>query len=246
MPLLDHFHPPLNHRRHWESFHSAWATKLADALNERCLPEGYFAEENTHAGARVAIDVATYHESLMNSPATEAATATLPPRVWSPPAPEVTLPAVFPQDFEVQVYATEGGYALVAAIELVSPANKDRPQTRRAFAAKCASLLYRGVGLIVMDIVTSRHENLHNEIMQVMDAGPSGAMAANTLLYAVGYQPIRRDEREQIDLWPRTLALGEPLPQLPLALGAEIVVPVDFEEAYVDVCRRRGWTSDGG
>jgi hypothetical protein len=43
MPLLDHFHPPLSQRRHWESFHSAWASALADALNEEWLPEGFFA-----------------------------------------------------------------------------------------------------------------------------------------------------------------------------------------------------------
>ncbi len=25
MPLLDHFHPPLSRRRHWEGLHAAWA-----------------------------------------------------------------------------------------------------------------------------------------------------------------------------------------------------------------------------
>lgn len=35
MPLLDHFHPPLHPRHHWESFHSNWATRLADALNDQ-------------------------------------------------------------------------------------------------------------------------------------------------------------------------------------------------------------------
>ena len=59
MPLLDHFHPPLSQRRHWESFHSAWASTFADALNRDWLPAGYFAEEQTHAGAGVEIDVAT-------------------------------------------------------------------------------------------------------------------------------------------------------------------------------------------
>ena len=39
MPLLDHFRPPLDAKHHWESFHSNWATRLADQLNER-LPEG--------------------------------------------------------------------------------------------------------------------------------------------------------------------------------------------------------------
>ncbi len=45
MALLDHFHPPLNMRRHWHAFHNAWATYLASDLNQR-LPEGYFAEPN--------------------------------------------------------------------------------------------------------------------------------------------------------------------------------------------------------
>ena len=30
MPLLDHFHPPLSERRHWEAFHSRWAGAIAD------------------------------------------------------------------------------------------------------------------------------------------------------------------------------------------------------------------------
>src|SRR4051812_36501793 len=45
MPLLDHFHPPPHPRHHWESFHSNWATRLADELNERWLPPEFMAEE---------------------------------------------------------------------------------------------------------------------------------------------------------------------------------------------------------
>ena len=72
---------------------------------------------------------------------------------------------MFPDDIEVQVFATVTGATLVGAIELVSPGNKDRPETRRAFAAKCVSYLTRGIGLIVVDIVTNRLANLHNEVM---------------------------------------------------------------------------------
>ena len=46
------------------------------------------------------------------------------------------MPAVFPDEIEVLVIHRSGGPTLVGAIELVSPANKDRPETRRAFAAK--------------------------------------------------------------------------------------------------------------
>ena len=55
----------------------------------------------------------------------------------------------------------------MAAIELVSPGNKDRDGHRQAFAIKCASYLCQGISLIVIDIVTTRRANLHNEIMQV-------------------------------------------------------------------------------
>jgi hypothetical protein len=243
MPLLDHFHPPLSIRRHWESFHSAWATKLADELNERWMPEGYFAEESTHAGAGAAIDGATFQEPLTGTAPGDSTTATLPTRVWAPPKPELSVPAVFPEDFEVEVYSTEGGYRLVAAIELISPANKDRPETRRAFATKCASLLYRGIGLVIVDIVTSRQANLHDEIVRMLGATSSPG-APGTGLYAVAYQPIRRQEAEQIDIWPRMLALGQPLPQLPLALRGDLCVPVDLEGTYLDVCRRRGWLKE--
>jgi hypothetical protein len=41
MPLLDHFHPPLLDRRHWEGFHGRWAAAISDALNEDLPPE-YF------------------------------------------------------------------------------------------------------------------------------------------------------------------------------------------------------------
>src|SRR5438094_828242 len=60
-----------------------------------------------------------------------------------------------------------------------------------------------------------------------------------TLLYAVAYRPIRREQREEIDLWPNALALGAPLPTLPLALNAEIGLLIDLEATYLDACRRR-------
>src|SRR4051812_7757423 len=128
MPLLDHFHPPLFPRRHWESFHVTWAGAIADTLNEDLLPDGYFAEEHAHAGARIEIDVATFAGD--GAPAANGSVAT---RTYAPPAPPLTIPAAFPDEFEVRVYESEGGARLVAAVELVSPANKDRAAHRAAF-----------------------------------------------------------------------------------------------------------------
>jgi hypothetical protein len=49
MPLLDHFHAPLDERYPWESFHSGWATRIADQLSER-VPAEFVVAEHTHSG----------------------------------------------------------------------------------------------------------------------------------------------------------------------------------------------------
>jgi Protein of unknown function (DUF4058) len=238
MPLLDHFHPPLSPRRHWESFHVNWAGAIADTLNESLLPEGYFAEEHAQLGPWVEIDVATFTDPDTSGPRTSG-TATVTPRAWAPPAPAMVVPAVFPDAFEVLIFESEGGTRLVGVIELVSPGNKDRAGHRRAFAIKCASYLCRGISLIVIDIVTSRRENLHNEIMQALGHGPASTLPAETTLYGVAYRPVVHDQREQIEIWPSPLEIGQQLPVLPLALNAEQCLPIDLEATYTIACQRR-------
>jgi hypothetical protein len=158
---------------------------------------------------------------------------------WTPPTAAHTIPAVFPDTFEVRVIGLRDGYKVVAAIELVSPSNKDRPETRHAFVTKCANYLYRGVALIVVDIVTTLRANLHNETMCFMNRDPAVLLPTDAGLYAVAYRPVLREARPEIDLWPATFAVGEALPTLPLRLTGDIFVPVEFEATYQEACRRR-------
>jgi Protein of unknown function (DUF4058) len=236
MPLLDHFHPPLSNERHWESFHAAWLGSLADDLNRR-LPQGYFAEEQVHAGPGVEIDVASFESDRPGG--ANGSVRGLSTAVWTPPAPVLTLSAVFADDFEVRIFNSSGGPKLVAAIELVSPRNKDRQESRRAFATKCASYLHQGISLVLVDVVTERHANLHNEVVRLLESAETSAQQPEAALYAVAYRPVRRDGREEIDLWPTSLALGEQLPTLPLALNAECSIPLDLEATYSDARQRR-------
>lgn len=243
MPLLDHFHPPLSAERRWESFHSSWATKLADALTENWLPPGYIAEEHAHFGPSVEIDVATFASEASSPGEGEGgAVATAGRKVWAPPAADGALPAVFPDTFEVRILSTEAGPKLVAAIELISPGNKDRAAERRAFAIKCASCLSQGVSVVIVDIVTSRRANLHNEVLQLLEAGDALRLPGETNLYAVAYRPVRRGGGDEIEVWNSPLALGKPLPTLPLGLRADLVIPVDFEAAYAEACLRKRLT----
>ncbi len=236
MPLLDHFHPPVSERRCWEGFHGLWAAALVEKLNRDVLAEDYFADMQVYIGSQVEVDIATVEETRTTTE--RGATATRLEPAWAPAATALIVPTVFPDEIEVQVFATVTGAALVAAIELVSPGNKDRPETRRAFAAKCVSYLTRGIGLIVVDIVTNRLANLHNEVIALLDRAEPFLLTPAATTYAVAYRPSRQPSGDQIELWAHPLLLGQPLPLLPLALRNAGVVPVDLEETYSEARER--------
>ena len=106
MTLHDHFHPPLQDRRHWHSFHSGWAYNMTEDLNLK-LPEGFFAEANVQFG--IEIDVATFEEDPTHSSIS----------LWHPPAPTKTIPFTVTTDtVEVAIYDSSAGPVVVGAIEI--------------------------------------------------------------------------------------------------------------------------------
>jgi hypothetical protein len=238
MPLLDHFHQPLRRRLAWEALHSSWATRIADDLNARWLPPDYVASECTQLHGRLEVDVVTYENPEPAAGGNGAATATRA-RTWTPPPAIHTAPAVFPDTVEVRVIRTADGDKVVAVIELVSPSNKDRPAERRAFAAKCAGYLASGASLVIVDIVTEKQFNLHNELAQLLEMGRPAELPGDSHLYAVSYRPVMRDGRPEIDIWSFPLALGGSLPTVPLRLVEDDFVPVELDSTYTQTCRLR-------
>jgi hypothetical protein len=240
MPLLDHFHAPVKDLLRWEALHAAWATYLATALNERWLSKRFLASEHVHRGPRVEIDVGVEDRPTVPSPlnsgngpvATRAQT-------WTVPAATCTIPALFPDSFEVLIHADEGGWKLVGAIELISPSNKDRAAERRAFAAKCVSYLHEGVSVVLIDVITSRRANLHNEVLNLLEQSDPARLPGEAELYAAAYCPLTVNNQPQMKVWTAACALGEPLPTMPLRLMHEVFVPVEFEDTYMETCRRR-------
>ena len=248
MALQDHFRPPLSVRRHWHAFHNAWATHIAADLNRR-LPEGYFAEPNVQFG--IEIDVATFEEAASNSPSAETgrqSSDTSPTGAvggWRIPAPTQTVAiAMLTDRVEVLVFTQEAGPTLAGALELVSPANKDRPTHRDAFVSKCAAYLQQGVGLIVVDVVTDRRANLHDELLARLHAPDVTLWEA--ALYAVSYRPINRSGQPSLDLWQTVMAVGHSLPTLPLWLRGNVCVPVDLDTTYQRTCREQRIITNGG
>jgi hypothetical protein len=217
MPLMDHFRPPLSQRRQWHAFHHAWATFLAADLN-RQLPKGYFAEPNVQYG--IEIDVAAFEEDPLGASAS-----------WAPPAPTQTVRFSLITDVvEVQVFNREAGPVLAGAVELVSPANKDRAAHRDAFVSKCAALLQSGVGLLIVDVVTTRPADLHEELLRRL-AATSAADHAD--LWAASYRPAQENGETELEIWHKALSLGAALPSLPFWLKDGPCLSLDLDRSYV-------------
>ncbi len=234
MPLLDHFHPPISDECNPQSLHTLWLGALTGYLNlSGCLPPGYVARAEVAVGG-------LERQRHLAPPGNNGGTAVLAAPVWTRPAPALVMPTVFLEEAEVLVYNRNGGLTLVAAIELVSAGNKDRAEARQAFAAKCATFLHRGVGLVVIDVVTDRRANLHDEIVRLMGHYPACAFPHSAPLYAVAYEPARRETGEQIDVWPEPLAVGQALPTMPLPLRGHGCVPLDLESTYTEARVRNG------
>ncbi len=141
--------------------------------------------------------------------------------------------------FEVNVHNDEEGPKVVAAIELISPANKDRPASRRAFAVKCASYLQDGISVMLVDVVTERHGNLHAELLELLRLTTATPAQAAGDLYATAYRPLLGAEQSRLDVWAELLAIASPLPTLPLWLSADLALPLHLEATYRAACAAR-------
>ncbi len=226
MPLLDHFRPPLRDRRPWTGFHGNWATRIAARLN-RMLPDGWVASPITQWN--VEVDVGAFEEPLVLM--TEGRSAWLPMTEPREPQLTVTFPLLIDK-VGVRVYREAGGLELVGMIELVSEGNKDRPEAREALLSKCEGCLHEGVGVMLVDAVTTLRANLHADLLRRLGIEP----IAKGSLYASSYRPRRRHESTELDIWYESLRIGSPIPSMPLALRGGPSFEVDLDTPYLEAC----------
>lgn len=238
MPLRDHFHRPGRGPWPWTSVHGQWAATITQQLNQKPLPPGYVALPHVHLGGQGQVDVATLQdeeeEAAYVSSNGGVATAT-----WAPPKPALVVATDLADvdTIEIEVVNEEDGYRLVAAVELVSPANKDRSGHRHAFVSKCAAYLQKDVSVVVVDVVTERLDNLHAELSDFLYFGEAVKKAVSSNLYAVAYRAVKKENgTPRVEIWPSALRVGEPLPTLPLWLGHTLAVPLDLEASYSAAC----------
>jgi hypothetical protein len=126
---------------------------------------------------------------------------------------------------------------LVAATEIVSPANKDRSEHRRAFVAKCAALVQSRVCVTIVDLVTTRTTNLYCELLESLGKVDPLLADSPPLLYASSCRLALRNDGWQLQTWAHPLTIGHPLPTLPLWRADNLSVPLELELGYEETCR---------
>lgn len=155
---------------------------------------------------------------------------------WAPAEPVVLLDAEFlePSEYEVNIY-TEDEFRLVAAIEMVSPSSKDRPENRKTFVNKCEALLKKEICVTIVNVVTNRATNLYGELLQELDAKRTAI--SQQAIYAATCRGRRSGPHWRLETWEHQLAVGTPLPMLTLWLTEHFMVPLELESTYEETCR---------
>lgn len=234
MPLRDHFRPPVDDITSWDTFHGGWPMMIVLALEAK-LPPGFTAGPHVHLGSFAEVDVGTFERDGSAFHPDSSGDGGLATATWAPPKPSRTLETDLSvlDEYEVRVYDNERGRRLVASIEIVSPANKDRPEHRQAFVTKCAALLQQQVAVSIVDLVTTRQFNLFHELLPLIDQGVAGSSLRLPNIYAVSCRMLRK----RFESWEQPLAVGQPLPTLPIWLSEDLVIPLDLEPTYEQTCR---------
>lgn len=227
MPLHD-----WKDERGWNNVHLIWLAQLLDWVQPR-LPTGYRA----YLGSVPALTIDTPDR------------ADLSVRHWTSPSgasqqtsslatsiePDQEAVATFALDPQQALHIDLDG-KLVAAVELVSPRNKDRPAARERYLGRYAAYLYQGVHLLLIDVLPRPSGfSFADAIASNLGISQPPCPAPCAASYRVGEAV---PDGTLIALWCRPLQVGQPLPTIPLALNARQSIPVDLEFTYQEMARR--------
>jgi hypothetical protein len=231
MPLHD-----WTDERGWDSVHPVWLTYLLEHVQER-LPEGYKA----FLGGVPSLTVGSGHGKPDVSvrqwgaePVKETATSgtsVLEPDLEASVAVRLDPQRAVHVDFHGQ---------LIAALELVSPRNKDRTDAKETYTNRYLGYLGLGVHLMLVDVLPrpkgfSFSDAITSNLGLSLPPLPPPFAAA----YRVGeVVPVGDDLGSLVGLWRRPLRVGQALPTLPLPLTVHKAVEIDLEETYRRAAKR--------
>jgi Protein of unknown function (DUF4058) len=218
----------------WDGVHQVWIVELLYWIKPR-LPVGYRAYIGT---------TPTFAIGAPGEERPDMGVRTVPRENGSltstdvPPVAAPKDPAEEP-DLEIAVNTLTGETALfvecqdrlIAAVELVSPRNKNRPSACAAYASAYVGYLLKGVHLLLVDVHRRPLRfSFADWIAQELHIEQPACPAPFAISYRLG-EPAPNGGRF-LAVWHRLLTVGTPLPLLRLPLSVKEWVPVDLEQTY--------------
>lgn len=234
MPMRNHFLRDED-RQLWEAVHGGWPMMIVRHLNPQLPPE-YIAHPKVHLGTYCEIDVAAFDGSPSEERIHVAPAAS--DLAWEPTAPTLAVETEL-TDFdvyEVRIYEGSVRGRLAAAIELVSPGNKDRPESRNQFVTKSAALLQQEVTVVLVDLVTARRFNMYQELMQHIGQSDPALGDNPPSTYATPSCWKIGRPHGHLRVWNYELKPGEAMPTLPIPLADDFGVTLDLKATYEETC----------
>jgi hypothetical protein len=213
----------------FHDFHNVWIALLRIALNSGLLPEGFYAMSEQHGGKYIA-DVLTLHRPGRTESPTEpisggVAFAHAPPKLRHHASLEPGAGSLR----KTLTIRHVSGHRIVALLEIVSPANKDRKRHMDELVDKLEDALLHGIHLVVVDLFppgqNDRH-GLHAALLKRL-GGQAPAPPADEPLTVASYVA-----GAPLDSYWEYLAVGNALPDMPLFVDPEVYVQVPLETTY--------------
>jgi len=211
----------------FHDFHNVWIAELRNALNGGLLPEGFYAMSEQHVGKYITdVLTLTAPSPLIPSPTSGGlAVADAPPRVRHKLALSPTARA----RRRTLAIRHASGDRLIALLEILSPANKDRREHVSEFLNKAEDALAHGIHLLLVDLFPAGKHDPH---------GMHGA-----LWDRLGDQPEDPPAREPLTLaayvsdtpvvaYVEHVAVGGVLQDMPLFLDPDTYINPPLEATY--------------
>ena len=208
----------------WEGLHHYWTTEIAVRLRHT-LPPAYRVVIGSSPLVAVGGGVVKPDVAVTNGRSEETPTPTGAIREPDFEAAVSTLA----EDTSIHV---ERNGRLVAAIELISPRNKDvRPSARDQYSARYLSYLHGGVHLLLVDV---HRRPIGFSFPQLIAAAFDPQLPAPPAPCAVVYRvgPSAATGGRMLAVWREQLTVGQPLPPVSLPLTLDLAVPIDLDGTY--------------
>ena len=224
----------------FHAFHTSWISEIQNGLNRGLLPDGYYALAKQHAGRLIADILALHVQPDIYEP---------PPFTPPAPLPVIETGAIAVAEAPPKVRLVEevacvedplrrtlsirhiSTHRVIAMLEIISPANKDRPESVKTFANKTVEAIKSGIHVMVVDLFppgaqdpNGIHAVIRQQLAPLDDPYELPSDELQTLVSYVAGNPYR--------IYLNHMSVGQPIPDMPLFLNRERYVNTPLETTY--------------